>query len=65
MEIYGVIIPLWAVFLCFILFIIVAWKLIKFALKFLLIAIIVFIILIGLDVLGVFSSLQNIIESFL
>jgi len=65
MEIYGVIVPLWAVFLCFILFIIVAWKLIKFAFKFLLIAIIVFIILIGLDVLGVFGSLQNIIEGFL
>ena len=65
MEIYGVIVPLWAVFLCFILFIIVAWKLIKFALKFLLIAIIIFIILIGLDVLGVFTSLQNIIEGFL
>jgi len=65
MQIFGVIVPLWAVFLCFILFIIVAWKLIKFALKFLLIAIIVFIVLIGMDVLGVFNSLQNIIEGFL
>ena len=64
MEAFGVIIPLWAVFLLFILFIIVAWKLIKFALKFLLIAIIVFIILIGLDVLGFFDSLQNIVGNF-
>ena len=65
MEIFGVIIPLWAVFLLFILFVIVAWKLIKFALKFLLITVIIFIILIGLDVLGFFDAIQNIVGNFL
>ena len=65
MEAFGVIIPLWAVFLLFILFVIVAWKLIKFALKFLLITVIIFIILIGLDVLGFFDAIQNIVGNFL
>lgn len=58
-EIFGVELPLWAIFLIGIIVVIVAWKLIKFALKILLIAIVVFVILIGLDFFNVFNWIQN------
>ena len=59
MEILGVCLPLWAVFLIGIIIVVVAWKLIKFALKILLILVVFFVILIGLDALGVFNTIQN------
>ena len=69
MELFGFMIPLWAVFLGIILVVIVAWKLIKFAIKILLILIVFFVILIGidfgLDFLGVFTQIQNIVQAFL
>lgn len=65
MELFGVTIPLWALFIGLILIAIVAWKLIKFAIKVLLIVVVFFIILIGLDVVGVFDHIQNILSSFL
>jgi len=65
MELFGFTLPLWAVFAGIILVVIVAWKLIKFAIKLLLILVVFFAILIGLDVLGVFSVIQNIFSSFL
>jgi len=65
MQIFGFVLPLWAVFIGIILIVVIAWKLIKFAIKVLLILVAFFIILIGLDVSGVFSALQNIISSFL
>ena len=58
-EIFGVELPLWAIFLIGIIVVILAWKLIKFALKILLIAIVVFVILIGLDFFNVFNWIQN------
>lgn len=58
-EIFGVELPLWAILLIGIIVVIVAWKLIKFALKILLIAIVVFVILIGLDFFNVFNWIQN------
>lgn len=58
-EIFGAEIPLWAIFLIGIIVVIVAWKLIKFALKILLIAVVFFIILIGLDFFNVFNWIQN------
>jgi len=63
MDIFGVTIPLWAVFLGGIILVVVAWKLIKFALKVLMIIVVFFIILIGLDVTGVFNWIQSLLAS--
>lgn len=57
--IFGVELPLWAIFLIGIIVVIVAWKLIKFALKILLIAIVFFVILMALDFFNVFNWIQN------
>jgi len=65
MDLFGVTIPLWAVFLGVIVIVVVLWKLIKFAIKVLLVVVVFFVILIGLDVLGVFSAVQNLLSSFL
>ena len=66
MELFGVVIPLWAIFIGLILIVVVIWKLIKFAIKILLILVVFFMILIGLDFLGVFSWIQNnVLSSFL
>jgi len=59
MEILGMIIPLWAVFLGGILVVVIAWKLIKFALKLLLVLVVFFAILIGLDFFHVFDSIAG------
>ncbi|MBN2065873.1 MAG: hypothetical protein JW771_03585 [Candidatus Thermoplasmatota archaeon] len=59
MELFGITIPLWGVFIGIILLVIVAWKLIKFALKVLLVIIVFFVVLIGLDITGVFSWMQG------
>ena len=58
-ELFGVNLPLWAIFLAGIIVIIVAWKVIKFAIKVLLLAVVIFIVLMGLDVLNVFDSLVS------
>jgi hypothetical protein len=63
MELFGIIIPLWAVFLGGILVVIIAWKLIKFALKLLLVLVVFFAILIGLDFFGVFNWIQGLFIS--
>jgi hypothetical protein len=60
-EIFGSI-PLWAVILVGIIVVIIAWKIIKFALKILLILIVTFAILMGLDIIGVFDFIQNLIS---
>ncbi|MBU1941790.1 MAG: hypothetical protein KKC68_08450 [Candidatus Thermoplasmatota archaeon] len=58
--------PLWAILLGVILIIIIFWKLIKFAIKILIIILVFFLILIGLDLLGVFAWInQNILAHFL
>ena len=58
-------IPLWALLLIGVLIVIIAWKLIKFAIKILLVLIVFFAILIGLDMLGVFAWIQDNIFSAL
>lgn len=64
MEIFGFAIPLWALLIILILVVIIAWKLIKFAIKVLIAVIIFFVILIGLDVIGVFTWInENIISN--
>ena len=66
MELFGVVIPLWALFIGIILIVVVAWKLIKFAIKVLIYIVIFFAILIGLDFLNVFTWInENILSSFM
>jgi len=62
MELFGITIPLWAIFIGIIIVMFIAWKLIKFAIKLLIIVVVFFIILIGLDFLGVFETIQQIIS---
>ncbi len=63
MDVFGFILPLWAVFLGGIIIVVVAWKLIKFALKVLLVLVVFFGILIGLDVLNVFNIIQDLLSN--
>jgi hypothetical protein len=65
LEIFGNI-PLWAILIIIILIVVVAWKLIKFAIKILIVVVVFFAILIGLDIIGVFAWInENIISSFM
>ena len=61
MEILFFSLPLWAVFIGGIVLVIVAWKLIKFAIKVLLILVVFFVILIGLDFFKVFNWIQDLL----
>jgi len=63
-TLFGVAVPLWLFFLIFIVAAIILWKLIKFAIKLLIVVVVFFIILFGLDILGVFGYLQGLIASF-
>ena len=59
-------IPLWMILIGVVLIVIIFWKLIKFAIKVLIALVVFFIILIGLDLLGVFSWInENILAQFL
>ena len=62
-EIFGSL-PLWIILLIGIIVVLIAWKIIKFAIKILLILIIAFLILLGLDFLNVFDFIQNILTNF-
>jgi len=64
-ELFGFMLPLWAIFLIGILIVILAWKLIKFAIKLLIIIIVIFLIIIGLDFLNVFSWFQNLFSGLI
>lgn len=64
MELFGVVVPLWAVFLIAIVAVIVVWKLIKFALKVLIVVVVFFLILVGLDFFQVFDWIQQILAGF-
>jgi len=64
LEIFGSL-PLWVILLIGIIIVLIAWKLVKFALKILLILIVAFLILFGLDFLGVFNILQEFLSNFL
>lgn len=65
MEILGFTLPLWAVFLGVIFIAIIAWKLIKFAIKVLVALLLFFGILMGLDLVGVFDWLQSIVATII
>ena len=58
-TLFGYIFPMWLVFLLLIIGVIIAWKLIKFTIKILLVIIVFFVILLGLDLFGVFEFIQN------
>jgi len=60
LEIFGSL-PLWAIVLVGVIVVVIAWKIIKFALKILLVLIAFFAIMMGLDILGVFDILQNLL----
>jgi len=65
MEVFGLTLPLWALFLIVILVLIVSWKIIKFAIKVLVALLLFFGIMIGLDLVGVFDFLQNIFATII
>ena len=64
LEIFGSL-PLWAIILVGIIVVVIAWKIIKFALKILLVLIISFAIMMGLDILGVFDALQKLLSGII
>ena len=64
LEIFGSI-PLWLLLVIVILIVVVVWKLIKFAIKILIVIVVFFVILIGLDVIGVFDKISGLFSSFL
>jgi len=61
MEILGYTIPLWLFFAGLLVAFVVLWKFIKFALKLLIIIVVFFVLLIGLDILGVFDIISDIL----
>ena len=63
LEIFGNL-PLWVILLIGIVIVLIAWKFIKFAIKILLILIVAFLILFGLDFLGVFNFIQENLITF-
>ena len=64
-ELFGMNLPLWAIFLAGIIVIIVAWKVIKFAIKVLLLAVVIFVVLMGFDVLNVFGTIQDLFSGII
>lgn len=64
LEIFGSL-PLWAIILVGVIVVVIAWKIIKFALKILLVLIVSFAIMMGLDILGVFNILQNLLSGII
>lgn len=64
-QLFGFDIPIWLLMLIGIAGIILVWRLIKFALTILIIVILLLIIVSGLDFLGVFQTLQNLINGLI
>ena len=62
MDLFGFTIPLWAVFLGGIILVVLAWKLVKFAIKLLLVLLFFFAVLFGLDFFGVFNFIQGLLS---
>ena len=65
MEVFGFVLPLWALFLLVVFVLIISWKIIKFAIKVLVALLLFFGILIGLDLVGVFDMIQNIFATII
>jgi len=65
MEILGFQLPLSVIFIIAIIAVVILWKLIKFAIKILLVVVVFFLVLFGLDMVGVFDYIQNLFSSLL
>ncbi len=65
MSIIGLEIPLYILFLIGIIAVFIIWKLIKFAIKILIVIVLFFVILFGLDVMGVFDIAQDLFTSLI
>jgi hypothetical protein len=65
MDLFGYSIPLWAIFLLAIVVAIFAWKIIKFAVKVLIVLVVIFVIFMGLDYFHVLSWIQGVLASFM
>lgn len=61
-NLFGVELPLWSIFLIAIIAVVVIWKIAKFALKILLILLFFLIILMLLDSMGVFEGIKNLVS---
>jgi hypothetical protein len=59
MEFFSISIPLWAILLGLLIVILLVWQFIRFTLHVLLFIGLFFLLLIGLDLLGVFSWIQQ------
>jgi len=65
LEIISLAIPLWAVLLCLIIAVVLIWQFLRFTIRLLLFFVLFFILLIGLDLLGVFTWIKDhILASF-
>ena len=62
MELFGIMIPTPLIGILIIVGVLILWKIIKFAIKILLVIIIILGIAIGLDLIGVFSWLMSFIN---
>jgi len=58
-DILGYSIPLWLFFAGALVALVVIWKFIKFAIKLLIVLVVFVVLLIGLDILGVFAFIQD------
>ncbi|KYK32002.1 MAG: hypothetical protein AYK22_00135 [Thermoplasmatales archaeon SG8-52-3] len=65
LEMYGITLPLWVFFLIGIIALVIVWKLIKFAIKILLIIVVFFIILIGIDYFDIIGLIQNLFSGII
>ena len=65
MELFGLMIPTPIIGILIIAVVLILWKIIKFAIKILLVIIIVLGIAIGLDLIGVFSWLMSLINKLM
>lgn len=66
LEIFSLAIPVWAVVLCLLIVVVLIWQFFRFTIRLLLFFILFFVLLIGLDLLGVFTWVKdNILASFL
>ena len=62
-QLFGTELPLWALLLVGIVVVIIAWKLVKFAVKIMLIIVVILVILMVIDYFNVVNMIQNFISN--
>jgi len=65
LTLFGFQLPLWLIFFIIILIVIFAWRIVKFAIKVLLILVLIFIVLALLDYFNVFNWIKEIITTII